>query len=68
MKSSITDILESIPSLMQHTSLNVNLQGWPAAVAVIAIGISSVSICAIQSANNTKEVLSTPAMSQRNAA
>ncbi|NLV35009.1 MAG: hypothetical protein GXY21_10815 [Clostridiaceae bacterium] len=37
MKNNLMGLASSLPSLVQNTHLNISLQGWPAAVAVIAI-------------------------------
>ena len=47
MENKLTNIFESIPVLIKNTSLNINLDGWPAAVAVMAICGSGVTICAL---------------------
>ncbi len=48
MKNNIFELVGSLPTLLQNTHLNVNLQGWPAAVAVIAVSFSGVTAYAIK--------------------
>ena len=51
MKNNIIKFVGNLPALIQNTHLNVNLQGWPAAVAVIAISLSGVTAYAIKVLN-----------------
>ncbi len=51
MKNTILELIGSVPALLQNTHLNIDLQGWPAAVAVIAISISGVKIYALRVSN-----------------
>ena len=55
MKNNLLELAGSLPALLQNTHLNVNLQGWPAAVAVIAISISGVTAYAIKVLNQDTE-------------
>lgn len=48
MKNIIIELAGNFPVLLQNTHLDINLQGWPAAVAVLAISISGVSAYAIR--------------------
>ena len=48
MKNNLIELVGSLPALLQNTHLNVSLQGWPAAVAVIAISLSGVTAYAIK--------------------
>ena len=48
MKNNLLELVGSLPALLQNTHLNVNLQGWPAAVAVIAVSLSGVVAYAIK--------------------
>ena len=48
MKNTLIEVGGSIPALIKNTHLTVNLQGWPAAVAVIALCTGGVAIYAIQ--------------------
>ena len=48
MKNNLFELVGSLPALLQNTHLNVNLQGWPAAVAVIAVSLSGVTAYAIK--------------------
>ena len=48
MKNTFLEFAGSLPALIQNTHLNVNLNGWPAAVAVIAISLSGVTVYAIK--------------------
>lgn len=54
MDSCITQAVDSIPSLIRNTYLNVNLSGWPAAAAVIAICGSGVIIYALRITHHKK--------------
>ncbi len=51
MKNTFLGFAGSLPALIQNTHLNVSLDGWPAAVAVIAISLSSVAAYAIKALN-----------------
>ncbi|KAF5032966.1 hypothetical protein DSECCO2_611660 [anaerobic digester metagenome] len=44
MKNNLMGLGSSLPSLVQNTRLNISLQGWPAAVAIIAICGAGVTI------------------------
>ena len=48
MKNNIFELVGNLPALLQNTHLNINLQGWPAAVAVIAVSLSGVTAYAIK--------------------
>lgn len=48
MKNTFLEFAGSLPALIQNTHLNVSLDGWPAAVAVIAISLSGVVAYAIK--------------------
>ena len=48
MKNTFLEFAGSLPALIQNTHLNVSLDGWPAAVAVIAISLSGVVVYAIK--------------------
>ena len=48
MKNTIFEFAGSLPALIQNTHLNINLDGWPAAVAVISISLSGVTAYAIK--------------------
>ena len=37
MENKLIEVVDTFPTLIKNTHLNVNLQGWPAAVTAIAI-------------------------------
>ena len=40
MKKTLIKVAETvIPELVRHSSIHISLAGWPAAVAVIAVGV-----------------------------
>ena len=49
MENNLVQIMESIPNLIKNTRFTVSLQGWPAALAVVALCGSCVAIYAIWS-------------------
>ena len=48
MKHAFFEIAGSLSALFQNTHLNINFDGWPAAVAVIAISLTSVATFALK--------------------
>ena len=48
MENKIIQMADSIPALIKNTHLNVNLQGWPAAITAVALFGSCVAIYAIK--------------------
>ncbi len=48
MDNKITQMADSIPALIKNTHLNVNLQGWPAAITAVAFFGSYVAINVIK--------------------
>ena len=48
MENKIIEVVDAFPSLIKNTHLNVNLQGWPAAVTAIAICCAGVAVYAIK--------------------
>lgn len=52
MKNNIIGLANSLPTLIQNTHLNVNLQGWPAAAAVIAICSAGVTVYFIKASHS----------------
>ena len=48
MKKTLIKVAEAVvPELVRHSSIHINLAGWPAAVAVIAVGAAIVTTVAI---------------------
>lgn len=45
----LSDTFNNLPELVKHTHLNIQLQGWSAAVSVISGCLTLVAICAIRS-------------------
>jgi len=57
MKGTLIELAGNIPAIVKNTHLTVNLQGWPAAVAVIALCTGSVVVYAIKASTaSTNEV------------
>ena len=54
MENKIIQMADSIPALIKNTHLNVNLQGWPAAVTAIAICCAGVAVYAIKATTPSK--------------
>lgn len=48
MENKIVQMADSIPAILKNTHLNVNLQGWPAAITAVALFGSYVAIYAIK--------------------
>lgn len=46
------DLISKIPSLIEHTHLNLSLDGWPATFAIWGICGTIVSVVVIVSNNN----------------
>ena len=47
MKQVIISVARTIPALLEHSSFHVSLAGWPAAVAVLAVGATIVAATAL---------------------
>ena len=65
MKNNFIDLVANLPVLLQNTHLNVNLQGWPAAVAVLAVSFSGVTAYAIKVLSPHPEAVEATAELQR---
>lgn len=48
MENKIVQLTNVVPALIKNTRFTVNLQGWPAAITVIAICGSCVAIYALR--------------------
>lgn len=48
MENKIIQMADSIPAIIKNTHLNVNLQGWPAAITAVTFFCSCVAIYAIK--------------------
>ena len=48
MENKIIQMADSIPAILKNTHLNVNLQGWPAALTAITFFGSCVAIYALK--------------------
>ena len=44
MKHFFLELAENLPALLQNSHLSFSLEGWPAAVAVVAIALSSTTV------------------------
>jgi len=47
MKTTLVNIAKAIPTLMEHTNLNLSLAGWPAAAAILGLCSAAVAITSI---------------------
>ena len=63
MKKNYIEISECIPALIKNTHLTVNLQGWPAAVALVALCSSGVVIYSLKVLSSLKEKTGCQALS-----
>ncbi len=48
MENKLTQIVDTIPTLIKNTQLNVSLEGWPAAITAIAFFCSGVAVYALK--------------------
>ena len=48
MENKLIEVVDTFPTLIKNTHLNVNLQGWPAVVTAIAICCAGVAVYAIK--------------------
>lgn len=48
MENKLIQMADSIPAILKNTHLNVNLQGWPAAITAISFFGSCVAIYALK--------------------
>ena len=48
MENKLIEVVDTFPTLIKNTHLNVNLQGWPAAITAVALFGSCVAIYAIK--------------------
>ena len=48
MENKLIEVVDTFPTLIKNTHLNVNLQGWPAAVTAIALCCAGVAVYAIK--------------------
>ena len=48
MENIIIKMADSIPALIKNTSLNISLEGWPAAVTAVALFGSCIALYAIK--------------------
>ena len=48
MENKLIPMADSIPSLIKNTHVNVNLQGWPAAISAVALFVSCVVMYALK--------------------
>ncbi len=47
MKNAIMSLAKNVPSLIEHTTLDLHLSGWPAATAVFFLCSAAVAITAL---------------------
>ncbi len=43
MKNTFFELAKNLPVLLQNTHLNISLQGWPAAVAVVVVSLAGLT-------------------------
>lgn len=48
MENKLTQVVDTIPTLIKNTHLNVSLEGWPAAITAIAFFCSGVVVYALK--------------------
>ena len=48
MENKLIEVVDAFPNIIKNTHLNVNLQGWPAAVTAIALCCARVAAYAIK--------------------
>ena len=48
MENKIIEVVESIPTIIKNTHLNVTLEGWPAALTALALCCSGVAVYALK--------------------
>ena len=68
MENKIIQMADSIPALIKNTHLNVNLQGWPAAITAVALFGSCVAIYAIKATHLDQAYASEDSCTSQNAA
>lgn len=49
MKQFLTSVARSVPVLLERSTFQINLQGWPAATAIAAVGATIVATVMILS-------------------
>ena len=55
-KNFITETVNNLPELIKNTHININLQGWPAAISVMSCCAAYVSVKVISIAEQTKRL------------
>ncbi len=51
MENTIVQVADSIPTLIEHTHLNIELKGWPAAITAIGFFLTCAALYAIHVAH-----------------
>lgn len=54
-KNKLVKIVDTIPTVLENTTLDIKLEGWPAAVTAFAFFASCVSIYALKVTHPTDE-------------
>lgn len=54
MESKLIQPTDTLPAIIKNTHINVSLQGWPAAITVIALCCAGVAVYAIKAATQSK--------------
>ena len=52
MKQILISIARSVPKMLEHSTFQVSLQGWPAATAVAVIGVTIVATVIVLGGNH----------------
>ena len=55
MKQVLASIARTVPGLLEHSTLQICLQGWPAAVAVFFVGATIVATAMVLRGNGNAE-------------
>ena len=51
MKQMLVSIARTVPTLLEHSTFHVSLQGWPAATAIAVVGATIVATVIVLSGN-----------------
>ncbi len=54
MEKTISLLSETIPSLINNTHFNISLEGWPAAISVIAICFTGSAVFTVKEISKNK--------------
>ncbi len=53
MKQMLVSIARTVPALLERSTFQVSLQGWPAATAVAVVGVTIVATVIVLSGNQS---------------